>query len=77
MSAQTQHDSLPNRWLAAAAADPSTDVAILQLIERSYKDGTINEAALLRAMLEHAEKIVDEDNASTNEAEGDEVGGAA
>lgn len=55
---------LPERWAAAAAADPAVDSAIVRLVENSRTGNSINEGSLLKALVEHAETI-----ASTHEAQ--------
>lgn len=48
---------LPQRWAEAAAADPAVDSVILRLVEGCLTDNSINEAALLKALVEHAETL--------------------
>lgn len=57
MPAPSDYPSLPDRWIAAASADPSADRALLQLVERCRTGASINEAALLNAIVHHAEEI--------------------
>jgi len=57
MPAPAEPSSLPDRWLAAAADDPATDRAILQLIDACRSGASINEAALLRAIVQHATEL--------------------
>lgn len=57
MTAPAQQLSLPDRWAAAAAGDPSTDQPLLRLIESCRTGASINEAALLKVIVQHANEI--------------------
>ena len=47
--------TLAVRWIGAAKADSSSDPAIVTIVERSLKGESVNEFALLKALLSHAE----------------------
>lgn len=49
--------SLPDRWAVAAEADPWTDQALLRLINSCRTSASINEAALLKGILQYAYEI--------------------
>lgn len=57
MPSPSEPSSLPDRWLAAAAEDPATDTAILQLIDNCRSGASVNETALLKAIVQHATEI--------------------
>ena len=48
---------LPERWADAAAADPTVDAAILHLVQGCRTGNSINEAALLKALVAHADSL--------------------
>ena len=50
---------LAARWLRDAAADPSTDLQILEVVDRCRSGSSVNESALLRDLVAHADAIVE------------------
>ena len=49
--------TLAARWIAASQAEASHDQAVVAIIERSLKGESVNEAALLKALLSHADAL--------------------
>lgn len=66
MSDSSAHLSLPDRWLTAAAEDASTDQALLRLINSCRSGASINEPALLKAIVGHAAEIAAESSTAAD-----------
>lgn len=62
---------LPERWAAAAADDPTVDAAILRLVQGCRTGNSINEAALLKALVAHAESLATSEVAGLTIADGE------
>lgn len=57
MSEQTP-TPLAARWLREAAQDPTTDLHVLEVVDRCRSGSSVNESVLLRDLVAHADAIV-------------------
>lgn len=57
----TQQPPIPlaTRWLRDAAEDPSTDLQVLEVVDRCRTGSSVNESGLLRDLVAHADAIVE------------------
>jgi hypothetical protein len=52
------HSPLADRWIVEAAAEPSTDLTVLEVVDRCRTGPSVNEAGLLRSLVALADAIV-------------------
>ena len=53
----TVESTLAARWIMASRSEASSDPDIVAIVERSLKGESINESALLRGLVSHADAL--------------------
>ena len=53
----SSESTLAARWIAASQSDSSADPDVVRIVQRSLKGESVNESALLRALVSHAETL--------------------